>query len=289
MYDFVDVREPLLSLQDITQYPMFTTGLTFAAKATASGQRWGQVMLYTCDAYPHHAVAPVSFLWQPEKQSSENNSSLGPDGARMDGNAGEKESRLWMWCHPAAYSAVWTQLSQACVLTSPPTPTPAQTPQRSESQDSQVSSEVQSANASKVVQAASATELAFGQLRLRSLKDQFVKLRLTGPASNLVLSETLKIANVDSHSQRPNSEDDGGDTMTSKFWWQDYYADEEHNSQFTTQEKVWQVLTKCQTPDEVPPRAAVALTVRDPRVLLPAVRTKVAREETGKIGEHKYD
>ena len=240
-------------------------GLTVAAKTTNTGQRWGTVMMYSCDCYPQGAVAPVTYLWQPEASHSNTDDSSGQS------NAQQTEIRvLWLWCHPASYEEVWSNLRKACSQSSLAHSGHGQENEAPEQRGGNVSLPP------------GGTEERIGLVHLCSLKDQLIKFRLTGPASNLVLSETLQMADISSvkENQQGIATDRADGTETR--WWQEYYSREERKSQFELQANGWERVTKCQSPDELPPRAVLALTVRDPRVLLPSTRTKVALDKAGK-------
>ncbi|XP_076462183.1 ribonucleases P/MRP protein subunit POP1-like [Babylonia areolata] len=257
------------------------TGLTFGARVTITGRRWGQVMMYTYDTYPRGAVAPITFLWQSGGQQC---TAVGRTHS-ADPCTGEENHQvrlLWMWCHPASYAQVWTQLTNACARQV------AASAGMVDEKDVTVTQPCDLKAASHSPQGG--TKVHFGQLQLCSLKDQLIKLRLTGPASNLILSETLKPANIYSEKKRSgtSSGDSSGESRSGSGesrWWQKYYAAERKGEEFGAQTSAWERVAKCQSPGEVPPRAVVALTVRDTRLLLPSVRTKAALDQADSAAE----
>ena len=244
------------------------------------------MMLYTCDAYPRGALAPVTFLWQPETDQNRTDGSAGPKEEREVVKEGgtEGNSMLWLWSHPASYAAVWTQITHACALA--PAADDAGDRITTLGQKDSGNGVLQSSEPKAVSRFGSplgGTEVCAGALRVRSLKDQLVKFRLTGPASNLVLSETLKPVDITSAQASPQMNGVEAQESSFRLWWQKYYATEENSSHFLAQRACYERVMNCQSPGEIPPHAVLALTVRDPRVLLPSKRTKVDLHEAGEM------
>ncbi|GFO09978.1 ribonucleases p/mrp protein subunit pop1-like [Plakobranchus ocellatus] len=113
-------------------------------------------------------------------------------------------------------------------------------------------------------------------ITVKSLKDHLVKFRLFGPASNLVLAETLKLANIEttlSSSPAPGEADES--LHLKAVWWKEYYSSNANKGHFLKQCDLWSKISKCQSPSEAPPNTVLALTVKDPRLMLPPKRNKV--------------
>lgn len=241
------------------------------AKTTLRGQRWGRVVLYECDQYPHNAVAPITFLWM-QKDEGVCEEIKAQKHTVVDEIGRKGERTLWMWVHPSAYAAVWKLLEQVCNKQLPPSP-----------------------SASRVE-----------KIQLCSLKDQLVKFRLTGPASNRILGETLELATISSTDETlgPAAEKSpqkgkpvdkatqvaqkktgqlGEQECSSSYWWQSYYSDEENKSAFQAQAEIFQHVAETQSHDEVPPCMVLSLTVRDPRVLRPSLKTKTNVNDLGEL------
>lgn len=104
----------------------------------------------------------------------------------------------------------------------------------------------------------------------------------TGNQANLQIS-SLDINGTTSEAQESekNTPQSIDSSFSSPRWWQDYYSTQSATVAFHTQNTTWQHVTKCQSPGEIPPRAVLALTIRDPRILLPSSRVKVAHLESG--------
>ena len=246
-------------------------------------------MLYTCDAYPCGAVAPVSYLWRPDTGQSSNDGSaeLKEEGGGTKEGGVEEKRVLWLWTHPASYTAVWTQVTSACALapSAHHSDDSISTSQQKDPvcEDRKVLQSPEPVNVSGFGSPPGGTEACAGALRVHSLKDQLVKFRLTGPASNLVLSKSLRPASITP--AQASLQTGSGDAQESgpKPWWQNYYAAEEKASHLLAQQASYERVMNCQSPGEIPPRAVLALTVRDPRVLLPSKRAKVDLHEAGEM------
>lgn len=65
--------------------------MNFASESCIDGTREGHCFVYHPNAFPLHAVGPVSFLWKPhvDKLPVENSCSNCP------------HRQLWIWCHPS--------------------------------------------------------------------------------------------------------------------------------------------------------------------------------------------
>lgn len=211
------------------------TGLTFAAKVTRSGTRQGQVTLYTTGSYPNKAIGPVTYMWRAQPNDA-NISSL------------SQKYTLWISCHPSIYNDVMKELKKCFGF-----------------EDFANSAEESSLDLQDG-----------GKITIKSLKDQMVKFRLFGPASNLVLAETLELANIEIKNVTAHeAKASGENTLKKSMWWKNFYLSSDNKQQFLKQSELWSKLSKCQSPAEAPPNSVLALTVRDPRLLLPPKRNKV--------------
>ncbi|KAL8586772.1 hypothetical protein ACOMHN_061285 [Nucella lapillus] len=268
----IQVRGPGSDILDMLSHlTSKDTGLTFGAKVSDSGRRWGKVTMYTCDSYPQGAMAPITFLWQPPRQQQSN-------GGAREGGQEEEVRTLWMWTHSASYVDVWNQLTKACILHSGASGDARGTSESSDLPVSQPGGGTGSTTTKSESPAHGGTRIQIGRLHLHSLKDQLVKFRLSGPASNLILSEVLKPAVVRSE-KTYGAGSEGCEEVGSVPWWVKYYGGEGKEEEFSAQVSSWEGVIKCQSPGELPPQAVVALTVRDPRILLPSVRTKAVADK----------
>ncbi|RUS90150.1 hypothetical protein EGW08_002117 [Elysia chlorotica] len=116
---------------------------------------------------------------------------------------------------------------------------------------------------------------------IKSLKDQLVKFRLYGPSSNLVLAETLQIADTEVLSFSPEKVEESKKNKT--MWWKNFFSSSDNKKMLVQQSQVWQKIAKCQSPCEAPPNCVIALTVRDPRLMLPPKKNKVQVANAGSV------
>ncbi|XP_005111375.1 ribonucleases P/MRP protein subunit POP1 [Aplysia californica] len=237
-------REDILSgLSHITSQE---SGPTFASKMTSAGTRQGLVTLYSFDSYPRGCIGQVTYLWK---------------GRKIADGESEDESLLWICCHPSFYSQAMSELRKCFPV--------------SESQDGINGCE----NGNDGVPASPL-------VRVTSLKDQLVTLRLYGPGSNTVLAEVLRPASV-VPAQSEGSAGTTGKVESERnnpaMWWKEYYSSEATRGDLDRQIEVWSRLKLCRSPAESPPHSVIAVTVRDPRVLLPPKRQKVASSNTGSV------
>ena len=144
-----------------------------------------------------------------------------------------------------------------------------------------------------------------GTLTVRSLKDSICRFHLTGPLSNEILQETLRVSDVsckmdplteskdhdDSiHTSTDVSEStsapgetgvSGEVSMETKSWWQCCYSDESSVNIHKQQEGLWSSLKVTESPGELPPNSVLGLTVRDPRKFLPRKKAMIQHENKG--------
>ncbi|XP_065175148.1 ribonucleases P/MRP protein subunit POP1-like [Sycon ciliatum] len=73
-------------------------GPSIRAAQYLPGQREGTILLFKRDAYPHGALGPVQFLWQP--LPSGDSEPAAKRVKRADDTAGPRR-RLWLWIHPS--------------------------------------------------------------------------------------------------------------------------------------------------------------------------------------------
>ena len=90
-------------------------------------------------------------------------------------------------------------------------------------------------------------------LEVVDLTNTMNRFRLVGPHSQCILMKTLKISSIQSQNTEEN-------------WWNNYYNDENNLKHFEIQNNYWSNF-KGDTNNEI-----IALTIRDPRALLPEKR-----------------
>lgn len=241
---------------------------------TLSGTRQGKLTLYTYDGYPFSVIGPVTYLWQARQCHSGNED---PD----------RDSALWICCHPSFYAQALEEINK-CFSKSPNLGTSSTQGNSSKTCDSEIS--------------------------VISLKDELVKFRLYGPASNLVLAEVLHLADIENKDARgvsnkenkevlfsgskssstadpekgkqdgnlsPTPTDMEGSVAKAGCWWKDFYSPRASRSYFQEQIDCWAQIRKCYSPAEAPSNCLLALTVQDPRLLLPPKKSKVCDVNRG--------
>ncbi|OWF43056.1 ribonucleases P/MRP protein subunit POP1-like isoform X2 [Mizuhopecten yessoensis] len=265
-----------------------STGQTFAAKGCLSGIREGHTMLYCCDQYPLQAIGCASFLWKPVTGSDITVKTV---------------RHLWIWVHPACHDQICQNLEKSFQSSGEvKTVTPANstgisnrdndktetddTPQdksitsksvptdsdnNETSKDNSIKPNLSSNNLQNN-DTDSEKELVplkvkVGEVEIESLKDRLVRLRLTGPASQTVLAQTLQVADM-----LPQA-------GSSDLWWHQLYGRDHMAIAHTQQRQFWNEVTKCRSPGELTPHLVLGLTVRDPRILMPDIRTKATETQ----------
>ncbi|XP_060081712.1 ribonucleases P/MRP protein subunit POP1-like [Ylistrum balloti] len=271
-----------------------STGQTFAAKGCLSGIREGHTMLYSCDHYPLGAIGCASFLWKPQTGSD-----LTTD-----------LRQLWIWVHPGCHEEVCQNLEKSFLFSREVEAQGQEMEVVTETQvkvsnvfidetNQQKKDDVHVDEIKTVVSKAkeiynnetskdisiktnsnnvrkndkdSKKKLATwkvraGEVWMESLKDCLVRFRLTGPTSQTVLSQTLQVADM-----LPQD-------VSGEFWWQQFYSKDHTSIGHTQQKQFWNEITKCRSPGELTPHLVLGLTVRDPRILMPDIRTKVTESQ----------
>ncbi|XP_033736638.1 ribonucleases P/MRP protein subunit POP1-like [Pecten maximus] len=273
-----------------------STGQTFAAKGCLSGIREGLTMLYSCDHYPLGAIGCASFLWKPLTGSDVTLTNI---------------RQLWIWVHPGCHGEVCQNLEKSFLLSKEMkyqnkgmevwTETSEENTQISDTDNDEtqgkVDTQVESMkinetvengcqdnnktsnnnsvkpnlNRSQKTDSGSEKELVtwemkVGEVEMESLKDCLVRFCLTGPMSQTVLSQTLQVADIIPQGSRD-------------LWWQQFYSKDHMAIGHTQQRQFWNEVTKCRSPGELTPHLVMGLTVRDPRILMPDIRTKATENQ----------
>lgn len=276
----IELRGPENQLLDgLSHMTNKSTGQTFAAKGCLSGLREGHTILYSCDSYPLGAIGCASFLWKP-----------------LTGSDVTSTRQLWIWVHPGCHSEVCKNLEMSFQDREMEIETETNNTEVSENTENgnadqlknneaktNVSSEncnlledsttKPSSNLKNLPKQETGSEknlvtwkMKVGEVEMESLKDRLVRFRLTGPGSQAVLSQTLQVADIIPEGSK-------------ELWWQQYYSKDHMAIGHTQQRQFWNEVTKCRSPGEVAPHLVLGLTVRDPRILMPDIRTKAKENQ----------
>ncbi|XP_076004688.1 ribonucleases P/MRP protein subunit POP1 [Genypterus blacodes] len=252
-------------LSSLKQLTSKEAGPTFAAALCLSGQRQGSVVVYRAGQYPSQPLGPVTFLWRPR-------------------TLGSTCRQLWIWVHPTLKQELLPELQSVCqcceaVPESGPTPEPelkpelmpqikktSQTKRKRSSQDGigpptkRLLGDGTRCPTTPVTWKSSSTGIVINDLTM-----EIIRYRLIGPQSHSVLTETLEAAtDCDSVSK----------SQTSSLWWPEHCKDEGKLKLHHHQTDVFNILKGIYSTGELPPGMVLGLTVDDPRLTLPAKRTK---------------
>ena len=275
------------------------------AAVCLSGAREGHLTLFEVDSYPLRTIGPARYLWCPVTNDGQVVTSQ-----ELIKEKSEEQRKLWLWVHPSCHDVVLLQLRKAMAFPDDRCITPEGTVNGLQSEvalscDNELNDKetTKSADESDAVDGKGTKRKAdetgnkakrqkvethcvdprtvtlplvahykCGNTEIISLKDNLVRFKLTGPLSNVILTDLLKQAKV-----TPKSESDV------KKWWMKYSSNKGALDVHNEQGNIWQQISTIQAPGELPASCVLGLTVRDPRLLLPRIKTKVAQEADGKL------
>ncbi|XP_069702089.1 ribonucleases P/MRP protein subunit POP1 isoform X2 [Periplaneta americana] len=151
-------------------------------------------------------------------------------------------------------------------------------------------------------------------VKMTLLKDTLNRFRLTGPLSHSVLLESLNIAetiDVQSRKYKTSSKiqeessdmdiiclgssDECSATTEGKAeedtdWWKSYYGESKENKEsWHYQGELWKNLKRAASPAQLPPCSVLALTIQDPRLLLPSKKTKAVPDSQALMEQHSKE
>ncbi|XP_033112402.1 ribonucleases P/MRP protein subunit POP1-like [Anneissia japonica] len=101
---------------------------------------------------------------------------------------------------------------------------------------------------------------------VNDLRADLVRFHFEGPLSHSVLVDALKISDVTCHP----------DASEERHWWENVYQDSNRLAAFQEQSTLWEGMSVEQTATDFDSNCILALTVRDPRHLLPKKRGQVS-------------
>uniref|UniRef100_A0A8C9DL20 POP1 homolog, ribonuclease P/MRP subunit n=1 Tax=Prolemur simus TaxID=1328070 RepID=A0A8C9DL20_PROSS len=245
------------------------TGLTFAAVHCLSGKRQGSLVLYRANKYPRETLGPVTFIWKPERTSSD-----------------ASESRqLWIWLHPTLKQDILEEIKIACRCMEPiksavcisdlhltSSQEKSQTElldekigkkrkRRDDGENSKAIKKIVGDGTKDPCQPHSWISPTTGII-ISDLTMEMNRFRLIGPLSHSILTEALKTTSV--HMVR------GEDTeKTPHRWWIETCKNPDSISLHRRQEAIFELLGGVTSPAEIPAGTILGLTVGDPRINLP--------------------
>ncbi|XP_078543104.1 ribonucleases P/MRP protein subunit POP1 [Lissotriton helveticus] len=239
-------------LKSLAQLCSSETGPTFAATQYLSGKREGSLVLYKNNQYPQEVIGPVTFIWKPK-----------------DVPASSQNRQLWIWTHPAQKQDVLGELQAVCDCSKN-----AETTDGVGKKRKRVDKEGKIAVPLKKILGDGTRdplktyswESASTGITVSDLTMDIVRYRLIGPLSQSVLAEALKAADL--HKEMQASEADP------HAWWTEYCKDSDNVSLHNRQATAFQLLHAVRSPAEIPSGTVIGLTTGDPRLNLPAKRSK---------------
>ena len=216
------------------------------------GSREGSTVLYKVGQYPLGAIGPVKFMWRPTvfDRACEN-------AGQGDG---QTDSQLWLWAHPSFYTELLQEIKLAMDGDTVET--------------TRLETRTHAPSLKDLHTGLTNPVFSDGHVTVTSLKDTLVRFTLTGPKSNAVLTDALQVADVE-----PRKSSDSDESLHR--WWQEFYsrpAAQEVNQQ---QRALWDCLRGVQSPGQLAPRHVFGLTVRDPRLLIPAKKSRISEKPEG--------
>lgn len=260
-------------LAALAQLTSKDTGPTFASAACLSGRRQGSVVLYRAGQYPSDALGPVTFLWRPRTQTS-------------------TRRQLWVWAHPTLKPDLLEELQKVCGCSEPVVPVavpeaiPVAPPSGDTQKSTKRSSEVRPTSGTKRKRRSSgqseppAKKLLGDGTRpptapvtwtstssstvINDLTMELVRLRLVGPQSHTVLTQTLDPATACESTSRAGF----------SLWWPELCKEQSQMELHREQSEVFHTLRGVYSTGEVPPGTVLGLTVDDPRLTLPRKKVK---------------
>lgn len=263
-------------------------------------------MLYKFGQFPCGAIGPVSFLWRQmvmtetantsenvqhsdkhemEQQNVENDG-ITQDHSLLQENQKihEKEaiSQLWIWSHPASFDSVFDAITEACNSVGRTSVKKDSKFPDAVGKDSTVIQE-QSDQGTQHIPLVNGTD--YSELKVTSLRYDLLRLRLTGPQSHALLTNTLKLSTDLKHKGSENKSDtntslkestsffnDKVINNSSAKWWQKPL---DNPKDLLAQAAIWDKLKKASSPSVLPPGCVIGLTVLDPRLYLPGKKKSI--------------
>ncbi|XP_065072261.1 ribonucleases P/MRP protein subunit POP1-like [Rhopilema esculentum] len=253
-------------------------------KKSLSGERASDVILYKYNCYPHKAIGPVKVIWKPTLLQDHTSPSCVNNVSKTQK---EPESQaltrnLWIWCHPSfhdeAVEAIKESFTKADIgkkeaMDVETGEHPVEVLNAFESKQDIKDDKIEQndnlgdSNDQKPT-IFSETFNVNGRITIKSMKLDFVYIRLTGPLSHKILVDSLQLhCNADYNNEH---------------WWGEFYKSENRNCNLSETSEAWEVLKHVTHPAELPPNVVVALTTIDPRMNLPIKKTWSGRESVVK-------
>lgn len=268
------------SVEDIAQgFERLTSkecGLSLTARTFLTGRREGCIDFFKADCYPFKALGKVTFMWRIEEDEIEN----------------DKRRTLWLWLHPASYTAILEEIIKVFKLQSEMSNKLSSENVKQTSKDCKTIEEEAEKKENlkpkeikkkmKKVSVKSERRLQFttnstarqnvqryknsmGSVELKEFKNTFNRFRLTGPLAQGILNKAFKAKSI--NVEQNNS------------WLKEAKESKHFMTCNEQQQRFW---SKCEelltSPGELLSNMILALNIEDPRINRPQKRTKAICE-----------
>lgn len=280
-YTCIEIKGPTDLLKEKLKSHCNPNELTFNAKIYADGKREGTIMFYKKNAYPHHPIGHVHFLWREDNVNTKG---------------------IWIWVHPAFYDDVLTEIIENFNF---------QLEENTLDTESEASQEkIKSQSEKKVspeLKIFLTTKIPVYKntqsCELLILRNRLNRFRLCGPLALSILTDALKVPKINqSFTNKLNGEKmlmDTEDESCEKkdleckknlwqmdvdvtdesensidAWFKTFYQSQENLEILKEQSSTFDKFRNLLSPNQLPPNMVLGLTVLDPRFFLPQKRNK---------------
>lgn len=259
-YTCIEIKGPAGILKEKLKSHCNPNELTFNAKIYLDGKREGTIMFYKKDAYPYNPVGHIHFLWKEDDEGSK---------------------AIWIWVHPAFYREVLDEFISNFNFQLDENNFDSESEASQEKieyqNEKKVSSELKIFLTTKipVYKNTDACEMII-------LRNRLNRFRLCGPLALSILTDALKVPKMNLNStdnlkKEEKSMDvdvkDHSENSTDA-WFKNFYQSEKNLEIFKEQIVLFEKFKNLKSPNQLPPNMVLALTVLDPRFLLPDKRNK---------------
>lgn len=215
-------------------------GMTVVANAFVGGQREGSAFVFNVDKYPRECIGKVTFLWKP---------------TATDDNVLQNRY-IWIFAHPSFYNRLVSLIKLIFQLKTDKIV-------KSTAIDNTKGIKRRKLDAAATTETYVEESYSNDNIKMTELKDGLNRFRLTGPLSHSVLVEALNIVTTTEERSKPK----------------DWFARNDTNLKVhQVQNEYWTKIKYIKTPADLRCRIIMGLNVDDPRIGLPAKRTKAVPE-----------
>ncbi|XP_039300270.1 ribonucleases P/MRP protein subunit POP1-like [Nilaparvata lugens] len=236
-------------LKGLNQLTSTECGLTFGAKCSLQGTRECSTTVFRVKEYPNGVIGTVKFMWKPPSDNS--------------------KRTLWVWCHAAYHSELFDELVKVFRLKNDEC--------ESMEVDSNVDPKLETRNvpSSKIPKYLSTVN----GVTVSQLKDTLNRFRLTGPLSQPILTDLLRIIDPDKLNITDESLENARTT-----WAHNLLNKSEAIEILRKKKEFWEKMKLVTEPSQLPPHSIIPITVSDPRYHMPQIRTKQVSDSEGQSG-----